>query len=79
MSDLLPLLALFHLLLLLLSFNYLHKAKITHKNKIGDRVSLYSSLEVLGTREAKLECLNRVQTPGLGFLPKQGLLAESGN
>ena len=34
---------------------------------------------MLGTREAELECLNRVQTPGLGFLPKQGLLAESRN
>ena len=59
--------------------NFLHKAKITHKNNMGARVSLYSSLEVLGTKEAKLECLNRVQTPGLGFLPKQGLLAESGD
>ena len=46
---------------------------------MGARVSLFSSLEVLGTKEAKLERLNRVQTPGLGFLPKQGLLAESGN
>ena len=45
---------------------------------MGARVSFYSSLEVLGTKEAKLERLNRVQTPGLGFLPKQGLLAESG-
>ena len=44
---------------------------------MGARVSLFSSLEVLGTKEAKLERLNRVQTPGLGFLPKQGLLAES--
>ena len=44
---------------------------------MGDRVSLHRSLEVLGTKEAKLECLIRVQTPGLGFLPKQGLLAES--
>ena len=46
---------------------------------MGARVSFYSSLEVLGTKEAKLERLNRVQTPGLGFLPKQGLLAESEN
>ena len=46
---------------------------------MGARVSFYSSLEVLGTKEAKLERLNRVQTPGLGFLSKQGLLAESGD
>ena len=46
---------------------------------MGARVSLYSSLEVLGTKDAKLERLNRVQTPGLGFLSKQGLLAESGD
>ena len=46
---------------------------------MGARVSFYSSLEVLGTKEAKLERLNRVQTPRLGFLSKQGLLAESGD
>nr|KAJ0188202.1 hypothetical protein LSAT_V11C900467110 [Lactuca sativa] len=46
---------------------------------MGARVSLYSSLEVLGTKEAKLERLNRVQTSGLGFLPKQGLLVGSGD
>ena len=46
---------------------------------MGARVSLYSYLEVLGTEEAKLERLNRVKTPGLGFLSKQGLLAESGD
>nr|KAJ0208949.1 hypothetical protein LSAT_V11C400175850 [Lactuca sativa] len=50
-----------------MSSNLLHKAKITHKNNMGARVSLYRSLEVLGTREAELERLNRVQTPGLGF------------
>ena len=44
---------------------------------MGARVSFYCSLEVLGTKEAKLERLNKVQTPGLGFLPRQGLLAES--
>ena len=46
---------------------------------MGAWVSFYSSLEVLGTKEAKLEHLNRVQTPGLGFLSKQGLLVESGD
>ena len=46
---------------------------------MGARVSLYSSLEVLGTKEAKLEHLNRVQMPRLGFLSKHGLLAESGD
>ena len=43
---------------------------------MGARVSFYSSMEVLGTKEAKLERLNRVQMPILGFLSKQGLLAE---
>ena len=46
---------------------------------MGARVSLYSSLEVLGKKEAKLERLNRVQMPGLGFLSEQGLLAECGD
>ena len=34
---------------------------------------------VLGEMEVGLDRLNRVQTPGLGFLPKHGLLVESGN
>ena len=51
--------------------------KITHKDTKGARVSFYRSLGVLGEMEAGLDRLNRVQTPGLGFKSRQGLLAES--
>ena len=53
------------------------KMALTHTHTQSARVSICSSRRVLGTREAELRCLYRVQTLKLGFLSRQHSLVES--